>query len=206
MAVQEIIMVVGQSPLDDKYGFNAVSEMTYGSFIPAKLAGGYVDSLEMDESAGSVVLTLASGANDLGTTAGITLESGATIDLTGVAGVYTAGTPSTTFTDIVVAKDDGVQNMIIGPLAIFSSGGTTSSTTIDIVLDAATTTSVTASNWTVEINGTTNNVVTDASISGSTVTLTVTDAITVGQTITVSHLRTNYIVAITDQAVTNNEA
>lgn len=206
MAVSEIIMVVGQSPLDDKYGFNAVSEMTYGSFIPAKLAGGYVDSLEMDESAGSVVLTLASGANDLGTTAGITLESGQTIDLTGVAGVYTAGTPSTTFTDVVVAKDDGVQNMVIGPLAIFSSGGTTSSTTIDIVLDSATTTTVTASNWTVEINGTTNNVVTDASISGSTVTLTVTDAITVGQTITVSHLRTNYIVAITDQAVTNNEA
>ena len=202
----EVIMVVGKNPLDDKFGFDAVGTMRHGTFIPDKLADGLVDSLLMDESAGSVVLTLASGTNDLGTTAGITLASGATIDLTGVAGVYTAGTPSTTFTDLVVAKIDGVQNMLIGALGIFSSGGTTSSTTIDVVLDQATTTEVTASNWTVEIDGTTNNVVTDVAISGTTVTITVTDAITVGQTITVSHTRTNYIAAMTDQTVTNNEA
>ena len=205
MAATEVIVVVGQSPLDDKYGFNAISDMTYGSFIPAKLENDLVSSLEMDESAGSVILTLGSGTNTLGTNAAITLASGATIDLTGVAGVYTAGTPSTTFTDIVVSHDDGVSNMMIGPMAGFSSAETTDDVTIEVTLDVAATDTKIA-DWSVDIDAGTPNAVTSASVNGTTVTLTVADFISNGEVILVSHVRTTQIDTITDGAVTNNVA
>ena len=198
----EVIVVVGKNPLDDKFGFNAIATMTYGSFIPDKLYGSLVNYLMMDESAGTVQLALASGTNDMGTNAAITLESGATIDLTGVDGVYTAGTPSTTFTDILVGKIDGVCNMVIGSMSSFSSATTTDGTTIEVTLDQAAE-NTSASNWTVDINSGTNNVVTSATVSGTTVTLVVTDTIVNGDTITVSHTRTTEINTITDQAVTN---
>jgi len=205
MAATEVIVVVGQSPLDDKYGFNAVSEMTYGTFIPDKLEGDLVSSLEMDESAGSVVLTLGSGTNTLGTNAAITLASGATIDLTGVDGVYTAGTPSTDFTDVVVGHDDGVSNMMIGAMAGFASAETTDDVTIEVTLDVAATDTLLA-NWSVDIDGGTPNVVTAATVSGTVVTLTVTDFISNGEVILVDHVRTTQIDTITDGSVTNNVA
>lgn len=205
MAATEVIVVVGKSPLDDKYGFNAVASMTYGSFIPAKLEDDLVSSLDMDESTGAVILTLGSGTNTLGTNAAITLEAGATIDLTGVDGVYTAGTPSTTFTDVVVAKLNGVANMMIGAMAGFTSAATADATTIEVTLDvAATDTAI--GDWSVDIDAGTDNVVTAATVSGTTVTLTVTDDILAGEVILVSHTRTTQIDTITDGAVTNNEA
>jgi len=205
MAATEVIVVVGKSPLDDKYGFNAVASMTYGSFIPAKLENDLVSSLDMDESTGAVVLTLGSATNTLGTNAAITLEAGATIDLTGVDGVYTAGTPSTTFTDVVVAKENGVANMMIGPMAGFASATTVTDTTIAVTLDVAAT-DVKLSEWSVEIDGTTPNVITAIGVSGTTVVLTLTDFISNGETITVSHTRTTQIDTMTDESVTNSIA
>jgi len=207
MAATEVIVVVGQSPLDDKYGFNAVSEMTYGTFIPDKIEGDLVSSLEMDESAGSVVLTLGSGTNTLGTNAAITLASGATIDITGVDGVYTAGTPSTDFTDVVVGHDDGVSNMMIGAMAGFASAETSDpyGFEIEVTLDVAATDTLVA-NWSVDIDAGTPNVVTAATVSGTIVTLTVTDFISNGEVILVDHVRTTQIDTITDGSVTNNVA
>ena len=201
----EVIVVVGKNPLDDKFGFDAVGTMRYGSFIPNELADTLVASLLMDESAGSVVLTFDGTTNVLGTNAAITLESGATIDVTGVAGVYTAGTPSTAFTDVVVAKIDGVQNMMIGPMAGFASATTAGDPygfTIAITLDVAATETKVA-DWLVDIDAGTNNVVTAATVSGTTVTLTVTDFISNGEVILVDHVRTTQIDTITDGSVTN---
>ena len=205
MAATEVIVVVGKSPLDDKYGFNATAEMPYGSFIPNKLADTYVASLDMDESTGAVVLTFEGTANVLGTNAAITLETGETIDITGVAGVYTAGTPSTTFTNPVVAKEDGVANMMIGAMAGFVSAETTDANTIVVTLDVAAT-DVLLANWSVDIDAGTDNVVTAVSVDGTAVTITVTDTIVVDEVILVSHVRTTQIDTITDGAVTNNEA
>ena len=205
MAATEVIVVVGKSPLDDKYGFNAVADMTYGSFIPAELEGDLVSSLDMDESTGAVVLTLGSATNTLGTNAAITLEAGVTIDITGVDGVYTAGTPSTTFTDVVVAKLNGVANMMIGAMAGFVSAATLDANTIVVTLDVPATDTAVA-DWSVDIDAGTPNVVTDAVILNSTVVLTVADAILVGEVVLVSHTRTTQIDTITDGAVTNNEA
>lgn len=200
----EVIMVVGKNPLDDKYGFDAVSEMRYGSFIPDMLEGEVVSSLIADRSAGSVVLTV--GSNTMGTKAAITLESGATIDLSGVAGVYTAGVVSVPFAESIALHLDGVQNMVIGSMADYVSAQTTSATTITVTLDNALTESTLAGNWSVDINAGTDNPVVSATIAGSVVTLTVANPIVAGQVILVSHTRSTEIDTITASAVTNNVA
>jgi len=203
MAKTDVILIVGDNQVGDVYGFNAVAAYTFGSFIPNELEGVLVKSLEVDESAGSVVLALPS--NVYSDTVGIKLQSGETIDLTNSGGTYTAGTTDTDFTDVIVACNDGVCNMVIEELAIFSSAGTTSATTIDVTLDTAPSGGEVATEWTVEINGTTNNVVTDVSLTSAVMTVTVTDDIIVGQTITVSHVYGSGIATITDATVTNNE-
>ena len=208
----EAILVVGKDPLSDVYGFNAVPNTTYGTLIPDRVngpTGSYVDSIDMDESAGSVVMTLRSGTNDLGDTAGFTLESGESIDLTGVDGVYTAGTPSTTFTDIIVAKENGHQDMIIAQMTTHTSAETTDANTIVVTLDGAALEAELdiLADWTVDIDAGTDNVVTAVDVDGLTVTITVTDAILVGEVVTVTHVnRTTSILAFAAQAVTNNEA
>lgn len=148
-------------------------------------------------------MTLASGANDLGTTAGITLGSGEGVDLTGVSGVYT-GT-SSTVSNVVVTNLNGIQNLEITAMRTYASAATSGANTIIVTLDGAPVTTV-PSEWTVDINAGTPNVVTQALISGSTVVLTVADAITTGQVVTVTHTaRSSSISAFADQAVTNNE-
>lgn len=204
----EAILIVGKDPLSDTYGFDALPNTTYGTLIPDRVNGvngSFVDSVAIDESAGSFIMTLRSATNDLGTNVGITLADGTGIDLAGVDGVYTAGTPSTTFTDPIVAAINGVVNMNIETMTTYSSAATSDANTIVVTLDAAPVSTL-ASEWTVDIDAGTPNVVTDAVISGSTVTLTVTDAILTGEVVTVTHTaRSTNIGAFADQAVTNNE-
>lgn len=110
------IVIVGKSPLDDKYGFNAISNMPFGSFIPAMVEGVYVDKLEIDASDGAVNLTVAGGVNSLGATVVLAVESGETVTLTGTAGVYVIGgidTPNALVTADFVSKLDGVCNITL---------------------------------------------------------------------------------------------
>jgi hypothetical protein len=204
----DLILVVGKNPLSDLHGFDGAYRAdltTYGTVIPDKIAGGLISELTFDSGTGASILTLVSGTNDLGDNAGITLESGETIDLAGVDGVYTAGTPDTGFTDVIVAKLNGVQNMAIDAMATYASAATSDANTIVVTLDSDVAVSTDVSEWAVDIDAGTPNVVTDAVLSGDTVTLTVTDAITVGQVVTVTHTRSTTILAFADQAVTNNE-
>ena len=203
--VTNTILVVGKDPADDKYGFDAVPNTTYGTLIPDRMGTELVDSLIVDESAGSVVLTIEGGANVLGDEAHMTLATGETIDLTGVAGVYTAGTTSTAYTDVIVANLNGVQNAFIGGMSSFSSAETTDATTIEVTLDQAVSASMPVlADWSVVSNSVANPV-TAVVISGTTVTLTVTNDILTTEVVTVSHTRDNYINTMTTESVTNNE-
>jgi hypothetical protein len=201
------ILVVGKDPKSDTYGFDAIPNTLYGSLIPDSLYGSLVSSLALDESAGSVILTLASGSNDLGDEAHITLISGETIDITGIAGVYTAALPSTAYTDVIIGKLNGVQNMFIGGMSSYVSAETTDANTIVITLDQAinSTAFSTIGDWSVDIDAGTDNPVTSVTLSGTTVTITVENTILTTEVITVSHTRDNYINTLTASAVTNNE-
>ncbi len=201
------ILVVGKDPQSDTYGFDALPNTLYGTLIPDRIEGGLVSSLALDESAGTVILTLASATNDMGDEAHITLDTGETIDISGTSGVYTASSPSTAYTDVIIAELNGVSNMFIGGMSSYASGATSDANTIVITLDQAVNLSAyaTIGDWSVDIDAGTDNIVTAVVLSTTTATLTVTDAILTGEVVIVSHTRDNYVNTMTDVAVTNNE-
>ena len=198
---KQFSVVVGSDPHSDLIGFNTEGDYVYGVSIPSKLNDELVSQITVDTVANTVELSC---AGLTGTKYDITTDTGVAVTLTGSAGEYTA-TDATLKTAMLDALN-GMFNMMLAVLAVFTSAQTVSESLIVVTLDEAPDATDVA-NWSVDINTGTPNAITGISIAGNTINLLVADIITVGQTITVSHTAVagDEVDTITAQAVTNNE-
>ena len=199
---KELFLVVGQDPHSDLIGFNTIETYDYGSCVPNAFNGELVSKFTTDTGTDAVAIKC---DGLLGTKYNFTTETGVVLPMTGSAGSLTGSL--TAFKTAMAGHMNGVFNMLLSVLAVFTSAGTVDANTIAIVLDE--TADITdAANWSVDINTGTDNVVTGVLLGTDTAVLTVTDAITVGQTITVSHTAAtgDEVDTITAQTVVNNEA
>jgi len=125
-----------------------------------------------------------------------------TLDFTGLA-VDTAFDTQVTALNGAGSVANTAGTLTTLALRTLVSANTTSSTEIDVVLSAAPL-SDNADEWTV-ISDSTDNVVVSVVSVGSTVTITVTDAILTGETVTFSHTAGSDVAVLTTETVTNNE-
>ena len=197
---KELMLVVGQDPLSNLIGFNTEETYDYGSCILDKINNELVTKLTVDTGTDASVLNCAGLTGSAYT---LTSETGVALSLTGTAGAYTGSL--TAFKTAMNGHLNGVFNMMFSVLAAFVSGGTVDTTTIALILDE--TADVTdATNWSVDLNAGTPNVITDVQLSGTTVLITVTDVMLNTDVITVSHTAAtgDEVGTITAGAIVNN--
>ena len=197
-----LMLVVGKDPHSDLIGFNTEGEYDYGVCIPNSANGKLFTKITAD----TLTDDLAVECEGLtGAKYNFTTETGVIGAMTGSLGSLTGS--SVAFKIAMDAHLNGVFNLLIAPQAVASSAETTSSLTFDVTLDESPDVTDVA-NWSVDIDAGTPNVVTDVTFVGGIATVTVTDAITVGQVITVSHTAAtgDEVDTITALSVTNNEA
>ena len=199
---KQLSLVVGKDPHSNLIGFNTEGDYDYGVCISDKINGEVVSQFTADTVTNAVAITC---AGLTGTKYDIVTEAGVTLALTGSAGELTGS--DATFKTAILGHLDGMFNMMMSVLAVFVSGGTVDANTIAVSLDESPdVTDVT--NWSIDLNAGTPNVVTSVVVGTNTVVLTVADAIVNGDVITVSHTAAtgDEVDTITAQAVVNNEA
>ena len=198
---KQLSLVVGNDPLTDLVGFNTEEVYDYGSCIPNSLNGELVTKFTTDTGTNAAVINCDGLTGSKYT---MTTEAGVALPITGAAGAFTGSLAD--FTTAINGHLDGMFNMMVSVLAVFVSAGTVDANTIAITLDE--TADVTdVANWSVDIDAGTPNIVTAVVFGTDTAVLTVTDAITVGQAVTVSHTAAtgDEVDTITAGAVVNNE-